>query len=281
MDVRSAELTKYAANCTPATKISFMNDRWCQPRRAARGRPADARASGRTRAPSRRRLLRASPRTWKALIATAAPRLASSQGAAGGRGPQRRAEDGDKAHAATPPQPQGPHLRALGPRLQAEHRRHARGGEPGADGGAPAAGARVQAFDPEEAQRPSRHRPDRPVCGTKTALRGADALAVITEWQAFPAPDFDLGPRDARRRPMVFDGRNLDHPARTAHRGFAYYAIGRGVAEPAGRRVLGGLSAALCVSHAASSASTSRGRSSPAATRSPASTTSTTTTTCA
>ena len=59
-----------------------------------------------------------------------------------------------------------------------------------------AAGARVQAFDPEameEAQRIYGDRPDLTLCGTKeAALRDADALVVMTEWQAFRAPDFEL-----------------------------------------------------------------------------------------
>ena len=68
--------------------------------------------------------------------------------------------------------------------------------------------------------------------GTKeAALKGADALIVMTEWQAFRAPDFDLL-REKLGGPVVFDGRNLYDPARMARRGFAYYAIGRGLAEP-------------------------------------------------
>jgi UDPglucose 6-dehydrogenase len=98
------------------------------------------------------------------------------------------------------------------------------------------AGARVQAYDPaamEEAQRLYGDRDDLLLCGTKeAALRDADALVVITEWQAFRAPDFDLV-RDKLKEPVVFDGRNLYEPARMARKGFAYYAIGRGLPEPA------------------------------------------------
>ena len=98
-----------------------------------------------------------------------------------------------------------------------------------------AAGARVQAFDPqamEEAQRIYGDRPELMLCGTKeAALRDADALVVITEWQAFRAPDFELI-AERLKAPVIFDGRNLYEPARMARRGFAYYAIGRGLAEP-------------------------------------------------
>jgi UDPglucose 6-dehydrogenase len=98
-----------------------------------------------------------------------------------------------------------------------------------------AAGAKVHAFDPEameEAQRLYGDRDDLMLCGTKeAALREADALVVITEWQAFRAPDFDLV-KARLKAPVVFDGRNLYDPARMARKGFAYYAIGRGLAEP-------------------------------------------------
>ena len=84
----------------------------------------------------------------------------------------------------------------------------------------------------EEAQRIYGDRDDLMLCGTKeAALRDADALVVITEWQAFRAPDFDLV-RDKLKAPVIFDGRNLYEPARMARNGFAYYAIGRGLAEP-------------------------------------------------
>ena len=95
-----------------------------------------------------------------------------------------------------------------------------------------AAGAKVQAFDPEameETQRIYGDRDDLALCGTKeAALKGADALVVVTEWQAFRAPDFEMI-RDRLKAPVIFDGRNLYDPARLARRGFTYYAIGRGV----------------------------------------------------
>ena len=73
-------------------------------------------------------------------------------------------------------------------------------------------------------------------------MRDADALVVMTEWQAFRAPDFDLL-RDKLKAPVVFDGRNLYEPARMARYGFAYYAIGRGLGRAAGgSRDLRGLS---------------------------------------
>ncbi len=97
------------------------------------------------------------------------------------------------------------------------------------------AGAKVQAYDPEameEAQRLYGDREDLTLCGTKeAALKGADALVIVTEWQAFRAPDFDLI-AERLSAPVVFDGRNLYDPERMARRQFAYYAIGRGRGAP-------------------------------------------------
>lgn len=94
-----------------------------------------------------------------------------------------------------------------------------------------AAGAQVQAFDPkgmEETQRIYGSRSDLLLTGTKeSALNGADALLICTEWQAFRAPDFDVIKR-LLKRPVIFDGRNLYEPERMQRRGFVYYAIGRG-----------------------------------------------------
>ena len=74
------------------------------------------------------------------------------------------------------------------------------------------------------------------LCGTKeAALKGADALVVVTEWQAFRAPDFDLI-REKLKAPVIFDGRNLYEPARMARKGFAYYAHRPRPRRAAGRR---------------------------------------------
>ncbi|HXG12784.1 MAG TPA: UDP-glucose/GDP-mannose dehydrogenase family protein [Gemmataceae bacterium] len=58
------------------------------------------------------------------------------------------------------------------------------------------------------------------------ALEGADGLAIVTEWQEFRNPDFDLM-RRLLREPVIFDGRNLYEPRTLASHGFTYYAIGR------------------------------------------------------
>lgn len=92
------------------------------------------------------------------------------------------------------------------------------------------AGARVQAYDPEameETQHIYGHRDDLTLCGTKEAvLRGADALVICTEWKAFRVPDFDA--MNMLNNKVVFDGRNLYDPVQMAQQGWTYYGIGRG-----------------------------------------------------
>ena len=98
------------------------------------------------------------------------------------------------------------------------------------------AGARVQAYDPiagSEAQRV--------YAGTAgftlaknayDAARAADALAIVTEWQEFRSPDFERL-RELLKAPVIFDGRNLYDPAMVSRFGLTYYAIGRGKVQPA------------------------------------------------
>lgn len=94
-----------------------------------------------------------------------------------------------------------------------------------------AAGAKVQAFDPvamEETQHIYGLRDDLKLTGTKeAALEKADALVICTEWKNFRAPDFELLKRTLNA-PVIFDGRNLYDPERMEEYGFEYYAVGRG-----------------------------------------------------
>lgn len=92
------------------------------------------------------------------------------------------------------------------------------------------AGAKIQAFDPEameETQRIYGSRDDLNLCGTKeAAIRGADALVIVTEWQAFKAPDFELIKKQMKHA-VIIDGRNLFEPSRINKKGFEYISIGR------------------------------------------------------
>jgi UDPglucose 6-dehydrogenase len=94
-----------------------------------------------------------------------------------------------------------------------------------------AAGAKVRAYDPvamPECARIYGERPDLTLCkDSDHTLEGADALAIVTEWREFRSPDFDRI-KAALKSPVIFDGRNLYDPAHMARTGFSYYAIGRG-----------------------------------------------------
>ena len=93
------------------------------------------------------------------------------------------------------------------------------------------AGAKVRAYDPEahhEALRIFGERDDLLLCDSAyQALVDVDALVVVTEWKQFRSPDFNRV-RDALRDKVVFDGRNLYHPDELEALGLAYYGIGRG-----------------------------------------------------
>ena len=99
-----------------------------------------------------------------------------------------------------------------------------------------AAGGRVQAYDPEamdEARRIYGARADLVLCASsQDALSGADALVICTEWSQFRAPNYAVMKQALKGR-VVVDGRNLWKPAELAKQGFYYYSIGRQVPSPA------------------------------------------------
>jgi len=94
-------------------------------------------------------------------------------------------------------------------------------------------GARVRAYDPVasgEAARIFGGKAEVVLCKSAyEAATGADALAIVTEWQEFRSPDFDRL-KELLQAPVIFDGRNLYDPGMVSRFGFTYYAIGRGKA---------------------------------------------------
>jgi UDPglucose 6-dehydrogenase len=90
------------------------------------------------------------------------------------------------------------------------------------------AGAQLQVHDPEALGNVRALYGDRLVYCDRPygALEQADALVVVTEWNEFRNPDFEVM-RRLMRQPIIFDGRNVFDPARMAALGFAYHGIGR------------------------------------------------------
>lgn len=93
------------------------------------------------------------------------------------------------------------------------------------------AGAKVQAYDPvamQECRRIYGDRADLVLCDSKEdALVGADALAVVTEWKQFQGPDFPTI-RNTLKEPVIFDGRNIYAPDVVARAGLDIVCVGRG-----------------------------------------------------
>jgi UDPglucose 6-dehydrogenase len=246
MDVRSAELTKYAANAMLATKISFMNEMAniaervgadielvrhgigsdprigysfiypgagyggsCFPKdvqaleRTARGHGYEARLLGAVEAVNRNQ----KEKLYELIARHFSGNVSGKTVAVWGLAFKPNTDDMREAPS-----------RRLLEQLWA-------------------AGAKVQAYDPEaqaEAQRSYAGSPGFMLCDDPyAALDGADVLAIVTEWKAFWSPDF-ARVRSCLRTPAIFDGRNIYEPRAVEAAGIAYYGIGRGrsVREP-------------------------------------------------
>ncbi|MGJ7460593.1 UDP-glucose dehydrogenase family protein [Halomonas sp. MA07-2] len=239
MDVRSAELTKYAANCMLATKISFMNEMANLAERLGadieavrQGIGSDPRIGYHFIYPGIGYGGSCFPKDVQALIHTAdsIDFDAKVLKAVEARNFEQKTTLFQKIHQHYGGELAGKTFALWGLSFK-----------PNTDDmrDAPSrvlmealwnAGARVQAYDPEameETQRLFGHRDDLSLCGTKeAALRGADALVIVTEWQSFRAPDFALI-KERLADATLFDGRNMFEPARMRQKGFTYYSVGR------------------------------------------------------
>ena len=93
-------------------------------------------------------------------------------------------------------------------------------------------GCSVRAYDPVAMDTARRLYPDQPrlvLCpSAEDAVKGADALAVATEWREFRSPDLGVL-RSSLKAPVIFDGRNVFEPEHMKRIGFEYFGIGRGV----------------------------------------------------
>jgi len=241
MDIPSAEMTKYAANAMLATRISFMNEiaNLCERVGAnvdlvRRGIGSDERIGPSFLFPGPGYGGSCFPKDVKALAMTArdsgvsldvleavenvnarqkhrvAEKLiaALGKGARGTRG-ARVAIWGLAFKANTDDMRDSPALTVIEDLL--------------------AAGVDIIAHDPV-AMTEARRRLNSRIAFADTsyeALRDADALAVVTDWNEYRHPDFERM-RTLLRRPLIVDGRNLYTPPKMQQLGFEYYSIGRG-----------------------------------------------------
>lgn len=242
MDVRSAELTKYAANCMLATKISFMNEManlaeqlGADIEMVRQGIGSDPRIGYHFIYPGVGYGGSCFPKDVQALIRTAEDIDFDAKilKAVEARNHEQKTtlfnkiykhfngELVDKTFAlwGLAFKPNTDDMREAPSRVLMEALWQA--------------GAKVQAFDPEAMEEAQRiydqqcHSGHLTLCGTKeSALNSADALVIVTEWQNFKAPDFNMI-KSRLEQPIIFDGRNLFEPKRMIKKGFIYYSIGR------------------------------------------------------
>ncbi|MBS3996626.1 MAG: UDP-glucose/GDP-mannose dehydrogenase family protein [Hydrogenophaga sp.] len=239
-DVRSAELTKYAANAMLATRISFMNELanlaealGADIEMVRQGIGADPRIGYHFLYPGCGYGGSCFPKDVKALIRTAAGEAdlqlkvltaveaanTAQKHVLGRKVKQRLGSDLAGRHFAiwglafkpnTDDMREAPSLALIADLL--------------------AAGATVTAYDPvamDEARRVLGEEPRVRYAGSPNeALSGADALIIVTEWKEFRSPDFDLI-KASLKQPLIVDGRNLYDPKLVRGMGLEYLAIGR------------------------------------------------------
>lgn len=240
MDIRSAELTKYAANAMLATKISFMNEManlaellGADIENVRLGIGSDPRIGYHFIYPGCGYGGSCFPKDVQALERTAqqagySAELLQAVEAVNFRQKSKLFEKisthfgGDLAGKTVAVwglafKPQTDDMREASSRVLMEALWHA--------------GAKVRAYDPEAMDETHRIYGDREdltlVKHQDEALMGADALAICTEWKPFRVPDFDAMGSLMNNR-LIFDGRNLYDPTLLAELGFVYYGMGRG-----------------------------------------------------
>jgi len=240
MDVRSAELTKYAANAMLATKISFMNEMANVAERVGAdiekvrlGIGSDPRIGYSFIYPGAGYGGSCFPKDVKALIYSAREhgldaRLLASVEAVNER---QKSVLFEKINSYFHGKLSGRTLALWGLAFKPNTDDMREAPSRTLMDALWSAGATVRAYDPvamPEARRAYGERADLVLAeSAEQALAGADALAIVTEWQEFRSPDFEVI-RDALRSPAIFDGRNLYDPALVRSFGLRYFAIGRG-----------------------------------------------------
>jgi len=240
MDIRSAELTKYAANAMLATKISFMNELSNIAERVGadiemvrHGIGSDSRIGYSFIYPGAGYGGSCFPKDVQALERTArqidCPATLLQAVEAVNRNQKRTLFRKIEAHFEGDLKGKTIALWGLAFKPNTDDMREA-----------PSrvlmeslweAGATVRAFDPqamEETKRIYGERDDLTLCASnEQAVEGADALVVVTEWKPFRSPDFTRL-KAAMKTPVIVDGRNIYDPEMLKREGFVYYGIGRG-----------------------------------------------------
>ncbi|MCG8428070.1 MAG: UDP-glucose/GDP-mannose dehydrogenase family protein [Chromatiales bacterium] len=239
MDIRSAELTKYAANCMLATKISFMNEMSnlaeqlnADIEAVRQGIGSDSRIGYHFIYPGCGYGGSCFPKDVKALISTADTIGYSSHllKAVETVNMSQKEILFQKIHDHFDGDLRGKTFALWGLSFKPNTNDMREAPSKVLIEALWQAGANVQAFDPEamdECQRIYGRRDDLTLLGTKeAALHDADALIIVTEWKQFWSPDFNLI-KNELSSPAIFDGRNLFNPERMRKEGIIYYSIGR------------------------------------------------------
>jgi len=242
MDIRSAEMTKYAANAMLATRISFMNElaNLCERVGAdvdmvRLGISTDSRIGHSFLFPGVGYGGSCFPKDVKAMIRTAEKHNYSMEILKAVEKVNNRQKDllGHKVcdHFRKFDQQQGVKGKLLAVwglafKSQTDDMREA--ASLNIINHLLAEGASIRAYDPAAMRRAREIFKDRiELCSRNyDCLEGADALIVVTEWNEFRRPNFDRI-KQLMRSPVIFDGRNLYDPKLMRERGFIYYGIGR------------------------------------------------------
>lgn len=241
MDRRSAEMTKYAANCMLATKISFINEiaTICENvgadvRSVRSGIGSDSRIGYQFIYPGVGYGGSCFPKDVKALIQTASeagvePTLLNAVEKVNARQKRHMAAIIERYFA---PQGgvKGKTLAVWGLAFKANTDDMREAAAIDIISALTGQGMKIQAFDPVASENGRRifgdNRLVEIIHDQYQACAGAQALLVVTEWNQFRNPDFERV-KELMTAPILFDGRNLYSPEAMAARGFAYFCIGR------------------------------------------------------
>jgi UDPglucose 6-dehydrogenase len=237
MDIRSAEVTKYAANAMLATRISFMNqvaelcDRvGADVTKVRMGIGSDRRIGSQFLFPGPGYGGSCFPKDVQALVRTARdmgmePLLWDAVERVNARQKQVLL---DKLRRALGARLDGRVVAVWGLAFKAETDDMRESPSIPLVEGILAAGGTVRAHDPKALETARRVFGDRITYAADPyeAVRGADALVIVTEWLVYRTPDLERV-RHLMAHPLVIDGRNLFEPSRMVQLGFTYRAIGR------------------------------------------------------